>query len=526
MPRARVIALALLALVTYGTLLVTGGYAWYWRSDAYREYCAKVLSESLQMDCDIGQVLPLSHTSFAFRDIRVWLPERRDLAAACDRAALTYTPTTANPDAYEIALTGGRSEISARTWLREDYRFVVDSGLRPGFDPDGPRRVTFRGMDLTLLREGFQARFEGAAGEISFVDPQRGYAQVVCDRFNGHTPGQPVTLEVVFSPRANGVQLDLVELGVPDMPINVVGLADVTGLKLRSGSFRGALSYGEEAGQRRVLVSGHLYDVDLAELTSGLLARAWHGGVPELELRELRLTNGHPTRIALRGLLEGVALGDVLAPWGLAEVGAELLLRVRALELSEAGIERLILAGVCDGVSLAEVSDALGWGQITGTARLAIDDLTIVNNELVSLDARIETQPMAGDADYIERVLLSEILSRTLGIGLPGFLPGRLPYAGLGVRLEVRDELLYVFGTHGPGDKTILTARVAGQEIPLVFEPEEPIDLAPLLEPYREQVVRHLAERLRQFEPADAWHLLQRPQPEPTPGPLPPGPEP
>ena len=95
-----------------------------------------------------------------------------------------------------------------------------------------------------------------------------------------------------------------------------------------------------------------------------------------------------------------------------------------------------------------------------GQAHLSIKDLTINDNHLSSLDAEIVVDPTDDTPYWVERRLLSELLREVTGITLPDFLPDRLEYTRFGVRLEVRDEVLYVFGTHGGGGKTILTAAV------------------------------------------------------------------
>lgn len=529
---ARIVALIALAAVTFGSLLVTGGYAWYLRSGAYREYCAQILSDSLQLPSEIGRVVPRSRSAREFRDVRVWLPQRRGEAAFCERAVVRYAPTAAEPDAYELELRGGRSEISTRTWLREDYRSVLESGLRPGFDPDGPRRVEFRGMDLTFEREAFRATLSGAWGAVSFANPHLGRAIVKCNEFNGHRTQRDVTLRAIFSPQESGIRLDRVELTVPELPIAIVGLDDLAGLALRSGSFEGQLVYEESDDQHRITIRGKLYRLQLAECTAGFVEPVWRGTVPELELEELTLIDGAITRLRFRGLFTDIALGDVLTPWGLAGVGGHVDLYVNAAELTENGIVRLVAAGMCKDVTLDEVSAAVGWGRLTGRARVAIDDLTIVDNHLVSAEVEVAVSPPEAELGTIERTLLSSVLDRVGGITLPEavwqLLPERFEYAKLGVTLEAQDELLYVFGTHGPHEKTILSVRLNERDWPVLVEPEDPIDLRPALDGLRAQLQAHFAQRWRTLTPQDAWQAISIPllrstsQPRPAGG----GPEP
>jgi hypothetical protein len=516
------LALAVLALVTIGTLGGIGGYAAYLRSAAYRNSCANVLSRHLGLPAEIGAVVPRSRTAREFRDVRIYLPERRGEAAFCVSALLTATPTADDPRAYELTLRGGHCEISTRTWLGADYRTVLESGLRPGFDPAGPRRVLFQGLDVRFVHDAFRAELDDASGTVLFEAPDRGRATVVCEHFNGQTTPAPVTLRGEFSPQGNAVRLDRVELTVPQLPLALVRVEELSGLPLRSGSFDGRMVYRELNGHRELSVSGRATDLALAEFTAPLVSPPWRGSAPVVELAELLLVDAQPQRVRFSGHFREAHLGDVLAPWGLAEVGGQLDLRIAEALLTPEGIERLVAAGRCADIDLAEVSEALGWGAMTGRALLIIDDLTLNANRLEALDLRIDVVPNADAPQWIERRLLSELLRRTLGFELPEFLPERFEYARLGVRLQVRDEQLYVFGTHGPREQVILTMPFGGQELPIVLEPEAPFDLRPWLDDLRTRLAEHLRTDLPRFSPREAWRKWSRPasatQPTTLPG--------
>ncbi len=531
MLRPKALALAALAILTFGSLLTLLGFAGYWRSPWYRARCATKLTAKLGLPSEIGAVVPRSRHSREFRDVRIWLPQHRDEAAFCESATVIRTPTPSDPEAYELVLRGGRSEISTRTWLREDYRFVLESGLRPGFDPNGPRRVTFRDMDLTFQRDQFHAALHDATGTVSFDDASAGQVSIACHDFNGHISPQPVLLEGRFSPQTRGIRLDRVDIVVPELPVALVGLSSLAGLDLHSGAFSGRVSYREiprtapatwatstaftpdtvpsdTRDQRILSVSGRLTRLFLDECTAAFVRQPWRGNVPELELEELQLVDNHLHNIRFRGLFTGVILGDLLAAWGLDVTGGDLLLRVHTAELSPAGIDRFVASGRCENLSLEQFTAGLGFGRLAGTARLDIDDFTIVANRLVSCDATLQVMPGGPDTNYIERALLSTVLSRTLGMELPNFLPERFVYTQLGVRLEVRDEVLHVFGTHGPHGKTMLTVNLADNEVPVLNEPEQPFNLAPLFDAWRPRLLAELRERLPQLTPADAWRAI------------------
>lgn len=511
MPRPRTIALGLLAVLTGGSLLTTGGYAWYLRSAWYRERCADILSARLGLPAAIGRVVPRSRQAREFQAVRVGLPSYRGEAAFCERAILTHTPTANDPDAFELDLRGGRCEISTRTWLEEDYRDVLESGLRLGFDPLGPQRVVFRGMDVTFDRERFRFTMDDASGVVLFDGPHVGRAALTCQRLNGYAAEQPVTLLAEFSPQANGIRLDRVEIAVPELPIAIAGIDELIGWGIRSGTFHGHLVYREAETGRSLTLSGKAFRVRLAECTAALLEQPWGGTAPELELLELTLEDGVPAQVRLRGVFTEVVLGDILDPWGLGELGGRLALDVQVAELSVTGIERLVISARCEDLALDALAAALGRGQMTGRARLVIDDLTIADNRVASLDAELHAVPAAGEATWIDRALLSEIVQRAWGVRLPEFLPERFRYTRLGLRLEVRDELLYVLGSHGPRQKVVLSIDVAGQEIPVVVEPPGPLSLTPWLDTVRARVAAEVAARTRSLTPDEAWRGLSRP---------------
>jgi hypothetical protein len=509
MQRLRLAATVLLGVATLGSLAATGGYAWYLRSDRYRRSCAEYLASCLELPSEIGRVVPRSRMQREFDDVVVWLPQRRGPALHTRRAIVAYTPTAADPDAYEIELIDGECEVSTRTWLRQDYRFMLESGLRPGFDPTGPRRVRFRGMDLSFERGPFRAALNDASGVVTFDSPEKGQALIRCTQFNGHRSASDIVLRATFSPKPHGIRLDRMELSAPRLPLAILGLAELVGVDLRTGSFQGALVYREEDDSRRLRIEGKLFDVRLAEPSAALAPRPWRGECPELELEELTAVNGVFDAVRFRGVLRGLHLGDALTAWGLGTVGGDLTLRVRAAEVAQGGIERLILSGKCENVSLESVSSALGWGRMSGTARIVIDDLTVQQNRLASLAAEIRVQP-DGEPHWIESALLRELVRKTFGLSLPPVLPERIEYSDLGVRLDVRDEVLHVFGTHGDRDRTILTVVIGGAALPLLVEPGAPIDLHPQLDALREQAAAYVAERVRAVSAVRAWEALLR----------------
>lgn len=496
MPPRRVILLTIVAVLMFGSFAIIGGYAWYLRGPVYRERCAANLAATLRLPSDIGGVVPRSRRLREFRDVVVWLPERRGRALTCQQALVVRTPSDDDPNAYEIRLSGGSCEVSTRTWLRQDYRGVIESGLRPGFAPGGPRRVTFEDMNISFDRNRFRAELRQAAGLVEFDNPQQGHASILCREFNGYRCNQPVRLSAEFSSQDSGIRIDRLDLIAPDLPVRVARLHELAGVDVTSGRFNGRLVYQEHDHGHRLFISGRCFDLELRECTEGLTPISWRGRCPEIELQELRIENRMPTRLRFRGVLTEVALGDILATWGLQGVLGTITLHVGAAELSPRGIDRFVASGGGVGISLESLSDALGWGTMTGSLNINIADLTIENNQLKSLDLALIVADVSDPPNWIEGRLLREIISRTLKIDLPSILPERIEYTRLGVKLEVRDEVLYIFGTHGPREKTILTARLFERDMPLVFEPRRSFDLRPWFDDLRARTTTHLERRL------------------------------
>lgn len=484
------------AAVMFATLSSTGGYALYLRSGWYRGQCSQALSEYLGLPSEIGGVVPRSRTATQFDNVTVYLPGRRGIALRCSESVVSGRPTSANPDAYIVDLLGGECEISSRTWLREDFRQVFESGLRPSFDLDGPDMITFSRMNVVFSRDDFRLSLLGASGAIRFVDRRVGHANLQCRNLNGRQTDTQVTLRAEFSPTENGIRIDQVELRVHRLPFALLGLDRLMGAKITEGEFAGRLTYAESDAGRDLIVEGSCYDVNLAEWTAPFLPTPWRGRCPEIKLSECRIRDRMLLRLRFGGNLADVELADILAAWGLDGVAGRLSLRVEDADLTPDGVRRFVASGQCVDVSLAALTRALGWGEMTGVLRVVIENLHIENNKLVALDADVRIAEATGQPHRVAGSLIRQIVNRALKMNLPPFLPETIEYTRFGMRIEVRDELLRLYGTHGPREKIILTARLWGGDVPLIPEPPSAIDLSPSLDELRRTALPALKARL------------------------------
>jgi hypothetical protein len=483
------IALVIVAVVMFGSLAATGGYALFLRSNGYRSKCAASLTGVIGLPSEIGRVVPRSRSSSEFEDVIVWLPGKRGRALSCRRAIVTDVPTPEDPQRYDILLSGGTCEISTRTWLQSDYRGVFASGLRPGFAPDGPRRVTFGSMDVAFERNGFRAVFRDAGGYVDFEDRHRGQVSIICNKLNEYGSTAPLHLTAEIVPSDDGVRIDRLDLNVPHIPLEALNVGELTGAAVCNGTFSGRLSFSEQPEGDFLTLAGTCADLALPDLTAGLSPGPWRGRCPKIEVQELRVENGVPTRLQFSGRVESIEISDILATFGLPAISGTVTFDVGAAELERESIVRLVASGEALGIPVEELTGALAEGSMSGTLHVRIHDLTIEGDRLRSLDAVVEVGPAADGSNWIEGALLMDLVRRMsieLPSGLNAFGPQRIGFARLGARFEVRDEQLYVYGTHGDRNEAILTVRLFGREFVAVREQKRSFDLRPQLDRLRE----------------------------------------
>lgn len=502
MSRSRLILAGVAALLTLGSLAASGGYAWYLHSDAYRLECGARLAEALNLPAEIGRVIPLSRKARAFENVQVWLPDHRAVAHRVKSAVITATPSVADPNAYEIFLSGGHTDVSAQTWLSGDYRRVMESGLAGGFVSNGPERVQFDDMNIQLERDQFHLALQNAAGQIRFLENQRGLAEMLCRRFNGMLCAEPAFLTVEFQPYDHRVRILQLDLTLPRLPLRAAGIGDWLGLPDLAGDFSGHTKYGETETGRWFEISGNCHNLDLAELTARLGEPRWKGQLPNVELLEFSATDDQLKRLRFRGQVQALTPGALGAALAWPEIPGELDLNIAEADISPTGINKLAISGAARKIGLEALTGILGSGKAGGVLRFELQDLTIVDNHLHALDARLVVDESDGTPRWIEGALLQKVAEQALQIQLPSVLPERIEVAHLGLRIEIRDEQLTVFGSHGNRENTILTVKLMGQELPLIFEPKQSYDLTPWLDSVRTATAAQIMQQAARWPAA------------------------
>ncbi|MCA9244737.1 MAG: hypothetical protein KDA32_12315 [Phycisphaerales bacterium] len=483
---------AFVSVLTIGSLGASVAYALFLRSDSYRHHCASRLTDSIRLPAEIGFVRPQSFSAREFGDILIYLPNHRGLAMRFDSAIVKENSS----DSWALALDGGVCEISSRTWLRTDYRDVLEAGLRPGLSDVGPDRVDFQHIDLRIRHEAVEMELDDAAGEVSFQSNDRGEAFATCNVINGHNCEQPVTLKTTFSRDDGRVRLDQAELTVPLTPLPAMRLEALTGVAVTHGEFGGRLSYSEGPDGLRVVASGVCHDLLLSEL-SGLAPRAWRGRCPDIEVMELAVRDRAMEDLRFRGVIEDVDLGDVLATWGIGDLTGSVSLTVGGAHIDRAGVRRLTASGRVVAFSVEGLLRLLGLQGATGDLEVHIEEMRVEDNRIASLTATARIAE-SDTPNRIEGRLLADLAERVLESRLPpviaNALPEQIEYTRLGCRIEIRDELLTVYGLYGDDGRTIMIARLFGLEVPIIQAPERTFDLRQVLGQARINALRRLNE--------------------------------
>ena len=71
---------------------------------------------------------------------------------------------------------------------------------------------------------------------------------------------------------------------------------------------------------------------------------------------------------------------------------------------------------------------------MTGSLNIQIDDLTIIDNHLVSMDARIAIDDALDAPNHIAGRLIREVVKRALKMNLPPLLPESIEYSRFSIR--------------------------------------------------------------------------------------------
>ncbi len=511
--RQWILAVLTVGLVA-GSLAATIGYALYLRSDWYRTSVERELSAFFQLPSEVGSVVPLSTTSREFRNVAVWLPDRRARVFQCGRA-IWREGRRDRRSSYELEIHDGRFLIGTERWQPSDYRRVLRSGLAHDFAELNLDQVRVVNVDFACQRPDLQLAVRQATGVITFEQYGRGHATLNSHWLNQTYINNPIDVAARFSP-SEDVTIDEVTLRLPAVPVVALGLGRLVGGEVTHGRFAGTVTYAEQAGQYIAELQGYAADVRLAELTARLPTGPLRGRA-SVFIDHARIVGGRLDELRFRGSLSELDLSSFGTFLRQPIAGGTAQLEVHQAHLRGRSIEQFSASGSVVGMDLETITRLIGQGTVTGTLVARIRSLEIAHDDLVSADVELHADPPEGSPGMIDTELLmvgiEQAFAMRLRSVLPDWLelPDQVQYAKLGARLVVANGKLRVLGTHGPEGRTILSIKLFGRELPLVPQPEQEYDLVPFLSGLRHRAKEYNVQELRRW-----WDEKQRRTTQPS----------
>ena len=462
-------------LLVFCTILVTGslsvsvGYALYLRSSAYKRTIEQNVSGYLQLATTIDQVIPLTRTSRRFHGVRVLLPDNRTEVFRCAQAVWRQsTGDGGTGNVLEIetgfihlpAAHNTGDYLALRQSLTHDYRKLDLSA------------VHLKGIDVIWRQADVGLRVGAAAGVIRLTGDGTGHARLTTNRLNQHQCADPVHIEAVFdTDRALRVRKLVVR--APRIPLAALALDDMLGTAVTDGWFEGTVTADRMPQGERLRIRGSVGDARLEQFTGRLATGPLHGRM-DVVVDDATIADRRLAHLSFSGTLAQVHLRDVAPLFGEPDLDGVVDIKVHQARYDDGHVAHLSAEAEARGVSLAALTRLLGYGVITGQLRVTVDSLVVVDDRIRWADLRVDAvAPPDGDATIDRRVILQAaktLLHVDLGRAAK-LLPQKVKYARLGCRLVVDGDELRVMGTHGKDNRTLLTVRVLGRDIPLVKAP-------------------------------------------------------
>jgi hypothetical protein len=497
----RKIILALCLLATIGSVSVTIAYALHLHGVRHRERLAAEISDWLGLRVSIGRLEPQTLSSVLLEDVRAGLDPGPEEVFACSTALWTQLTGSPKPR-HTLALREGWLVVGANEWRRADYARMLEGGLGHDFSEIGLDEVLLEGIDLRFIHPSLDFRASATCGVILFDDHGEGQASLNCARLNGVDVQEPVNISARFRP-GSGLSFREVRLSIPSIPLAASGLGELVGNEVAHGLFAGTITYKSTDDGEVIEVEGALRNAHLDELTRRMPDGPLEGNV-DLTIESARFVSGELERLCLHGGARGLRLTGAADGTLAALSPAELTLDIDRLEWFRGRLVGLRAHGFTTGIPLEEWSRLRGDGVITGTAKLILRSLVVVDDEVQNADLELDIRPPDGDPGTIDRAMLAEAAQRLLNVEMTSLLPERVEYARLGVRLVIEDGLLHIRGTHGPDGKTILTVNVFDRPMSLIREPKRAFDVSEHLADLGERIRRLNLEAL-----LDWWETVR-----------------
>ncbi len=487
-------------LLVGGAVGSTVGYGAYYRGDAYRRSVETRLATFFGLPFEVSGIQPHSFTARQLNDVTMWLPDRRDQLFHCARA-IWDTAGADGVSGTAVHIYDSTVTVGSSAWQREDYKNVLRASLAHNFRQANIAQVLFHRAALRWPRPDFVLRSDDVEGTVVFEPDGSGQAKFVSYSLNGQHTSAPIQIFARLDPHHTEF-LPEVTLAVPQLPLTILGLGQMLQSPVTQGSFAGNIVLRQTAGGDSIAFKGTAHDVRLEELTQrlegGPVAAVVNLSIDDALIRERRLE-----RIEFNGEVRQVHVDSLLSRFGLPQIGGQLQLSVYGGRVADREIEQLRMSGEWTGGSLDKLAQAyFGRGGIQGQLRVRLNSLIVENNQVVSGNIDIIAEPPAQRAGTIERSLLIEAFQRQWGLSLPEkLLPVNVEFVQLGVKLLIDHQRVRVLSAQGPAGPAVITARILGQNVPLLGNMDQTFDVDPVLQRARARVEQFKGVLKRQFTP-------------------------
>lgn len=472
----RKLILVLAVLLGGGSVWGSLAYGLYLRSYGYRRRVTDNVSKFLKLPTSIDRVRPLTSREFTVDGVQVWLPDSKTRIFRCDTAAWQAKRST-DDDRFMLDLKGGGFLIDHNAWSRRDYRHVLESGLGHNFDELRLDEVRVHDVDFIWRRDNFALVTEDASGVVLFTGKGRGQAALVSNTLNDRVLDQPIHIRSLFHTQPI-LTIDEVQLEAPRIPIAALSLEHMLGGAVQEGSFEGQILYRETENGDMVRITGSLDDVLLEDLTRKWLRVPLRGRV-SLFIEDAVAVNKTFQRGVVRGTVSDVAFSPIWTLAGLPDVGGTGTIEILRADVKAGRLASLRVNGSAGGLALAPLCRLFGRGEITGTINIQLESATIIDNQLVAAELTVTAVPPEGGKGTIDRALLKTVAEQLLGFPVPDVIPERVEYTQFGAKLLLEAGRLRVLGSHGRKNRTILTVRLLGREIGVLYQPSATFDVQP-----------------------------------------------
>ncbi len=505
MLRRRKILLALTIAIVVGSLTSTICYALHLRSAGLRERVAADLSRRMGLDIEMRSVTPLSFSSRRFDDITVRLPQQGTELARIGAAVWRMEPND-SAETYVLDLRDGWLLVGAGHWAPDDYQRLLQSGFGHDFTALNLAEVNIQHIDFRWRHADFALTAPAANGAIYFDEDGTGHARLTAYRLNQATVDEPIHVSVRFTP-GKGMTFQRAEVRMGDIPLEALGLGTLLGGPVSAGTFSGWIAYRDTAPSLWSMeVGGSLSGARLEELTTQLIGGPFSGLV-DVTIDKAVFAPGPKQRTRLESLRFGGRLLDLrlaqFAPlFREPELNGRIDLTVHQADYDRPDLKYLRLSGKAAEVSLEALTSMLGYGVITGRLKVQINALAIVDNALQFADVDLLALPPEDGLAFIEKDALASVGREVFGLNLEPILPERVEYVQLGVKLLLDREGLRVRGSHGPGNRTILTVKLLGRPVGILKQPDR---IYPV-----EDLVALVRSHLRDYEVDELIHWWAR----------------